>query len=252
MIVTCIIIGALCIGIGFLTERYPDLIAGYNTMPKEQKKNVDIGKLSALLRNGFIVIGSLIIICPLIFRIAGIEEFTLLAILAVILAGTVIILAKGRKYDHNPRKNSALVWIVLAVIILFIAGRISYDFIPTKAVFEEGKVIFTGSYGIELEISDIGSLELTDKIPAASMRTNGTSVGNVNKGMFILGPWGKCRLLLNSGRPPYLVITKKNGEKIIFNNPDAAITQEVHARLEERAVPEKAPENTISAEGADM
>ena len=252
MLIACLIIGLLFIGLGFLTRRYPGLIAGYNTMSAEKKKNVDIVKISALLRSGFIVIGAVIITCPFIFKLARIEEFTPLAILAVILAGTVVIIAKCRKYDLNPHKNNPLAWIVTAIVILFTAGMISYDFIPTKAVFEEGKVRFTGSYGVELSIDDIASVELMDKIPAATVRTNGTSVGNINKGTFMLGPWGKCRLLLNSGRHTYLVITKKSGEKVVFNNRDGVVTKDIYYRLAELRARRDDTENTISAAGADM
>lgn len=251
MLIACIIIGVLFIGLGFLVKRYPSLIAGYNTMPREKKKNVDIDKLSTLMRNGLIIMGGIIIVCALIFRLARIEGFTPVVLLVVVFAGVVIIIAKGGKYDLNPHKKSALVWIVLGGVILFTAGMISYDFIPTKAVFEEGSVRFTGSYGIELDINDISSAELTDKIPPATVRTNGTSVGNINKGTFMLGPWGKCRLLLNSGKPPYLVITKNDGEKIIFNSPDAAVTKDIYTRLAEMPVRDEAPVNTVSAEWAD-
>jgi hypothetical protein len=44
------------IGIGFLVKSSPDLIAGYNTMPKEEKKNIDIEGLSTFMRNGLITI----------------------------------------------------------------------------------------------------------------------------------------------------------------------------------------------------
>jgi len=33
-----LIVGLFMIGIGFLVKSSPDLIAGYNTMPKEEKK----------------------------------------------------------------------------------------------------------------------------------------------------------------------------------------------------------------------
>ena len=57
-----LICGLLIIGIGFIVKDYPNTIAGYNTMSKEQKKKVDIKEASTFIRKGFIIIGLLITI----------------------------------------------------------------------------------------------------------------------------------------------------------------------------------------------
>ena len=57
-----IIVGLFMIGIGFLVKSSPSLIAGYNTMSEEKKKNVDIVGLSTYMRNSFIIIGLSIIV----------------------------------------------------------------------------------------------------------------------------------------------------------------------------------------------
>ena len=48
-----LIVGLFMIGVGFLVKSSPDLMAGYNTMPKDKKENVDIESLSTFMRNGF-------------------------------------------------------------------------------------------------------------------------------------------------------------------------------------------------------
>lgn len=50
------------IGIGFLVKLSPNMLAGYNRMSEEKKKNVDIDGLSTYMRNGFVAIGLAIII----------------------------------------------------------------------------------------------------------------------------------------------------------------------------------------------
>ena len=51
-----LIIAAVLFVLGMLVRKYPNLIAGYNTMTAEQKKNVDVKGLSNFmcrsLRNG--------------------------------------------------------------------------------------------------------------------------------------------------------------------------------------------------------
>jgi len=53
--------GLSLIGIGFLVKAFPVLIAGYNTIPKDKKKNVDVKGLSTLICNVLIIIGLTII-----------------------------------------------------------------------------------------------------------------------------------------------------------------------------------------------
>jgi len=56
-----LITGLFMIGMGFLVKSSPNLIAGYNTMPKDKKKNIDIDGLSTYMRNSLIIIGLSII-----------------------------------------------------------------------------------------------------------------------------------------------------------------------------------------------
>ena len=42
--------GAFVIVCGLLVKRFPMLISGYNTLPKEKRKNVDIDGLSSFMR----------------------------------------------------------------------------------------------------------------------------------------------------------------------------------------------------------
>jgi hypothetical protein len=51
MDIIILITGLFMIGMGFLVKSSPNLIAGYNTMPKDKKKNVDIEGLSTYMRN---------------------------------------------------------------------------------------------------------------------------------------------------------------------------------------------------------
>lgn len=228
MTLVIIIIGLFFVGLGFLVKASPDLIAGYNTMSKQKKKNVDITGLSTCMRNGFIATGIALIICHFILKIFHLETFSAMVMLLVIFAGITITVVKAQKYDHNKRKSKMPVYIVLGVTFVFTAGIIAHSFMPTKVIFEEEKIEFTGSYGFELRISEIESVELADKIPAIEIRSNGVSIGNVHKGTFRLESWGRCRLLLNSKQPPFLIITKTDGGKIIFNSKDRSLTETVY------------------------
>ena len=49
MVVIGLLIGLIIIGIGVYIKKHPHMIAGYNTMSEEKRKNVDIEKIATIL-----------------------------------------------------------------------------------------------------------------------------------------------------------------------------------------------------------
>ena len=96
---TYLFYGIGIIALGFLLKIFPILIAGYNTMTKEQKQNVDIKGFSSLMRNVFIVMGlSVIIFC---FLLSLNWAFGI-----IILGGIIYLLIGGQKYNLRNRKKN--------------------------------------------------------------------------------------------------------------------------------------------------
>lgn len=226
-----LIVGLFMIGIGFLVKSAPDLIAGYNTMSKEKKKNVDIEGLSTFMRNGLITIGLSIIIGYYLFKWIG---FTMIAnsmILIVTLIGVTILVIEAQKFDQNKTKKNKLTYFILELVFLFLIGLITYGFIPSKMVYINDTIQFSGMYGFKISINEIEKVELSDKLPAIKIRTNGFSFGGINKGFFIADEFGKSRLLINSEKAPFLILTKNNGEKIIINFKDKIETEKTYKKI---------------------
>jgi len=63
------------------------------------------------------------------------------------------------------------------------------------------------------------------------MRTNGYSFAGVKKGFFRLDQLGKCRLMIQSKNPPYLIILKKNGDHVIINFKDPSETRRIYNKM---------------------
>ncbi len=93
------LVGAIFIICGLLVKKYPNLIAGYNTMTAEEKKNIDIKKFSTLLHNGLIITGALAIMATSLLFLLDVEHFYRLLI-------SVIILVFGLLYTliNAPKK----------------------------------------------------------------------------------------------------------------------------------------------------
>lgn len=172
-----LIIGLFMIGMGFLIKSTPDLIAGYNTMSKEKKKNVDIEGLSTFMRNSFIAIGLTIIIGYYLFKWIGLIVIAHLMIPIAIFGGVAIILIGTRKFDHNENKGTKLAYFIsgLTFILIFIVVIWSSTdgLIPSKVTYSNDTINFSGKYGFELNAAEIESVELSDTIPTIRLRTNG-------------------------------------------------------------------------------
>lgn len=228
-----LIVGLFMIGMGFLVKSAPGMIAGYNTMPKDKKKNVDIEGLSTFMRNGLITIGLSIIIGYHLFEWIG---FTMIAnsiILIVTLVGVTILVINARKFDHNENKykKTKLTYFIHGLVILFVIGLIAYGFIPSKTIYGTDTIRFSGMYGFEISNSEIDKVELSDTLPTIKIRTNGFSFGTIKKGFFNLDKFGKSRLLIHSDSAPYLILSISNGDKVIINFKDKIETEKTYNKI---------------------
>lgn len=231
-----IVIGLFLIGIGLLVRKFPVLIAGYNTMPKEEKKNVDVNGLSKLMRNGLVAIGLSIMIG---YHLFAWLELTLLADLVIMLAifvGLTIMLIMAQKFDGNRQQRGK--WLgptIMAIITIILVALFAYELSPTKVKIEENTIRFMGSYGLTLQTSDIKSVELIEGI-GSLRRTNGLNIGHVNKGNFNVSTLGKCRLFVHSNTPPYVLVRRYNADPIIINYRNKADTEQIYQMLKEVCV----------------
>lgn len=97
--IVAFLIGGILILCGILIKIYPNLIAGYNTMSKEEKKNVDIDGLSSFMCWSLIILGIIIAGGQILFYWLK-KDFTLYPYLIPII-GCIIIVIRAQKYDHN-------------------------------------------------------------------------------------------------------------------------------------------------------
>ena len=226
------ITGLVLIGIGFLVKAAPNLIAGYNTMTKEQKEKVDIVGLSSFMKNGLIIIGLSIIIGYYFFNLI---KFPLIANSMVTisgLGGIIILVIKAQKFDKNKSKAKQYsTYIILGIVSLFIFGSLYYGTQPSEITIDNESFHIKGMYGFELKNSEIQTALLIENIPAILLRTNGFSFGTIKKGHFKLEEYGICVLFLNSDKGPFLLITRKNGEKIVINYSNKTDTKQTYDRL---------------------
>ena len=84
MLIAFLINGLILIVAGILVKYNPNLIAGYNTLSKEKKKEINIEKVSTIVRNWLIITGALIIDSTFVMYILESSEITQLTIISII------------------------------------------------------------------------------------------------------------------------------------------------------------------------
>ncbi|MGY6559422.1 MAG: DUF3784 domain-containing protein [Nitritalea sp.] len=228
------LIGITLISFGFLVKAFPKLISGYNTMSQRQQENIDIEGLSTFMRNTFLAMGFLVVMGHMLLK--AVNQPTLSDYFAplVIVAGAIVMVVKGRQFDHNPEKfvNSKFKVLFTALVLMGALISVIYGILPSQHEIKQESVTFSGAYGTELKFSEIDSIALTDRIPKILSRTNGLGVGQIKKGAFRIEAIGKAHLLVHASSGPYLVITTKSGETMIVNYKNKTKTDQIYREIQ--------------------
>ena len=230
-----IIAGAFLIVLGFLVKKYPDLIAGYNTMSAEQKEKVDIDGLSTMMRNSLIVIGVLLAISEPALSLIGLNQHAIIAILLIVLSGTLFMVISAQKFkgklQEQAGKNkirTVITSIVFAVIVFITVGFLYYGSRQADFKIDEKQITISGLYGMTAQVE---SVELIESLPQINMKTNGFNYGSIRKGSFYLEEIGQCKLFINSKKGPFIYIKTGNGTPIIINFDSGEETKKLSRRL---------------------
>ena len=90
--------GIILIISGILVKKYPNLIAGYNTLSDADKQKVDIKRLSKFMHDGLIIIGAVSIILSIImFSFDFKASYRLMITTGLIIIGVFYIVLKSTK-----------------------------------------------------------------------------------------------------------------------------------------------------------
>jgi hypothetical protein len=92
MLLGFIFTGFILIVVGLLVKNYPNLLAGYNTMSEEKKKEIDIEKVSTIARNVFVLMGASVIDASIIMYLFEVSKKIQVNIISVIIVLGVVIL----------------------------------------------------------------------------------------------------------------------------------------------------------------
>lgn len=216
------------------------LISGYNTMPEEKKKNVDVEGIGSLAANMCFVIAGIILV-GFALMYANIAPLSLL-VFALLIPVIIYTLVKAQKYDGNSRDCNGRMKTGTKAMIGFISGFIIMVSIgvgilavnngkPAEFSLNDGILKISGMYGREIPVASIKNLEIRDTIPEILTKTNGSSIGTMCKGYFKVKDLGTAILFADTSIKPFIYLDG-DFQTIILNYGDSVKTRELFDRLQ--------------------
>ncbi|HHX01213.1 MAG TPA: DUF3784 domain-containing protein [Firmicutes bacterium] len=241
-----LLVGAAFIFIGLTVHvfKWYFLIAGYNTMPKEKKANVDIESVARLMGYWGYFNGAVCILIGLITRFGFGVEAGLFPALIVFGVSTVYLMIRAQKYDLNfsnskggtsrTARRQQFGSIGVTVISLIVVGLMMVYFIqPTKVTIDDQGVTIHGLYGGTYSWESIAAADLVEELPPISRRTNGAAIGPHLRGYFRTSEGERIKLFVNRQLPPFIHLVSDDGV-VYFNLKTADDTRQAAAAIAER------------------
>jgi hypothetical protein len=232
MIYVSIGLGLLFFSMGFIitpsNAKY--LLSGYNTMSSEDQEKFPIVEYLKAFKTFHIWFGILYTLLSVIFHLLDSD-------LVGYHLGITPILAYGyffwtsRKYNEGlssaTKNNTTIGLIVLSLTLVFVVGLFFWSDRESSWTYENNQLEIQGPYSISLNISDLDSVSLLERLPEITIRSHGISTGKVAKGKFkgpnkaryhllIDKPVGEVLALYPSGEMPVLISLDGMDERELF------------------------------------
>ncbi len=228
-------VGLFLILLGFLVKKFPNLIAGYNTMSAEEKARVDVEGLSSHMRNSLIVIGLLMIIITRLSITLELSISPFFIIVGTILPGTLYMIIGSQRYMKKASQSVNKKGMIIGVVVISVSAVLVTVLIfngtrSPQFDIAGNQLSISGMYGGDLQIRNAHLLE---KLPTIKMKTNGFSLGENKRGNFKLEEFGQCKLFIESMAGPFIYLESKDGAKIIISTKSRAKTEELLAELQQ-------------------
>ena len=220
MIVTLLILSVLFVGIGFLiTEKNaPYLLAGYNTLSKEEQAKWDLKSYLIFFRRVHLVLGVSLLFVGffLHFTFPGDAVVYWLVFYPLMFYGYV--LWASQKFHPEDKKMTLKTYIGLGVLLLTIvgvAGGLYYAHRPNTIQINKEQIEISGAYGATF-IRNKTTVTVVDSLPKITLRINGIGTKQLRKGYFRTSQKKKVKLLLDGQQGPFLLFEQKGASPLYY------------------------------------
>lgn len=214
-------------GIGIRYFKWSFLIAGYNTMSKKDKENVDEDGLCKSMGNYIILMGLIILASALSDKVG--YKFLSTVLLLSIFPLTIGQVIFAQKFDHNKntkgRKIEKKFIIGFTLVIgIGLSSLFIYGTKEAKVQIMPDRIVISGIYGTMVKKERITEITLEDNIPKVLNKANGFDFGYTLRGIFKLEELGVGSLYIHANKSPYILIKTEDKYFIInYRSPDKTI-----------------------------
>lgn len=226
--------------------QYPNLINPYGSLPPERKELVNIEGLKKACAIILGVAGFLLMVTATLHMMKVIDEdvsgVTLMVLVFAMMVPLAIAMKRYNAFGRDQSganirfvrdemslgsdksgklvksaRASKIAWGFTWVVLVFAAFMLALSFRAPRITVGEETVKISGSYGREIPVSDMVSVDLLDELPPIAMRTNGSDTGNRLKGHFKLKNGEKCLLFVKK-QAPYIEL--RTADQLYYLNAD--------------------------------
>lgn len=195
----------------------PYLLSGYNMLPPDEQKKVDLTayvpfwrKFHLWLGLGHFFVGSML------FHLWSEDAAGLFLGICPLLA-YLWFMGRSRRFMAGVQdKQMRIARYVLIACAIFVAALmfVGHGSIPFKIQADALRI--GGIYGETLPRSSLRSVQLVDTLPHIKWKTNGFATGSAKKGYFRTRDGHTVKLMLNRSEAPYLLLTRIDGQQIYY------------------------------------
>lgn len=207
------------IGMAFvITEKNAKyILAGYNTMPVAERKKFKLKKFIHFYKRFHIGLGTSMLILGLLLYYSINETASIVFVTVYPIVAYVYLLVMSiRIHGGSYKKQNKVGLAVLILTIILVVGLFMWGSRASKLEIESSGIKISGMYGETIPFSEIAKVETVENIPTIVLRTNGFSLGTVQKGYFRTANGESIKLFLNSAQKPYVLVVKANGSKLYY------------------------------------
>lgn len=236
MIIPILILSSIFIIIAFsVTEdnaKY--LLSGYNTMSEEEQQKFDIHSYIPYFRKFHLVLGiSLLVISLLLYYFVD-SDWCGIFLGAYPILAYIFFIWKGKQFskEKNTKQNIKTYGAmgIMLLLLVFLMFEFKSSLNDNEIVVSNNRITINGSYGTEIKLNDVKSIQLTDELPKITSKINGFALETVKKGYFLTDKGEKVTLLLNSKKSPFIVITTSDQKRIFYAAKNKS-TVEIYHKL---------------------
>lgn len=226
------------LGIGVRFFKWHFLIAGYNTMSKERKKQVDIEGLGKLMGNFLIGLG-LLIAAAYAAELLGWKGVSSVLMVAI-LPSTLVLVALAQRYDHSKKVGDnaksrvaiiSIVSIILGVTVL-VSGFLILGIMDPDVDVVEDTIVVSGMYRRNIRLSEVVEVSLEEEMPKTLGKINGFNMGYILRGTFRLEGEGVSSIFVHENRSPFVFIRTRERLNIV-NFRDSNDTEALYEEIVE-------------------